>query len=159
MTEEFVHYCMALLFFFFGVTPKNVNVIWLHLECTLPKYLEPPIQCAKIVSVNGPWPAGSFSDLKIFREGLKPLLGDHEFVVADSGYPDSRFISPPGRSHPKHRLYRVVRARHEVANKHLKQFRVLTARFRHSLAFHGTCFHAVANVTVLLLQDKPMFEI
>lgn len=117
------------------------------------------IQRAQIVSVNGPWPAGSYTDVKIFREGLKTLLLDEEFVIADNGYSDTRCLQPPGQHHPKNAVYRKIRSRHEVLNRRLKQFSILTQKFRHSIAFHGTCFHAVANITYLALIENPMFSI
>lgn len=83
------------------------------------------IEKAKIVSVSGPWPAGSYSDLKFFRSGVKTILGNHEFVIPDRGYPDSRCLQPPGQHHGKHRIYQKVRTRHEVVNKRLKHFNVI----------------------------------
>ena len=43
----------------------------------------------RIVWASGPCPACSHSDVKIFREALKPLLGQFEFVIADCGYTDT----------------------------------------------------------------------
>ncbi len=68
-------------------------------------------------------------------------------------------LQPPGRHHPKNEPYQRVRARREAVNKRLKQFRVIYATFRHDISFHGDYFHAVANITTLLLQDNPMFSI
>ena len=130
------------------------------LNCASLRYeIAVSIQLAKIVAVSGPWPAGTYSDLKIFRQGLKSSLGSDEFVIADRGYPDSRCLQPPGHCHPKHVIYQKVRARHEVVNKRLKQFKILTTKCRNDLSFHGTCFFAIANVTVLLFHHNPMFGI
>ena len=41
-----------------------------------------------IVWVNGPFPAGEWSDLQIASSGIFPHLEDHEFYVADGGYND-----------------------------------------------------------------------
>ena len=109
--------------------------------------------------MSGPWPAGSFSDIRIFRQGLRNYLNDNEFVIADKGYPDSRCLQPPGITHPQHSLYRVVRSRHEIMNKRIKQFKVLNTRFRHSISYHGTCFHAVSNITAIALDEHPLFSI
>ena len=114
---------------------------------------------AHIVSVNGPWPAGSYSDLKIFRNGVRKKLRDDEFVIADNGYTDPRCIKPPGDQHPRHELHRRIRSRHEVLNKRIKQFRILTQRFRHEIPFHGTCFHAISSITAIDSYESPLFPI
>jgi len=117
------------------------------------------VRSAQIVWISGPWPAGSHSDIKIFRSNLKLRLGSQEFVIADSGYGDTRCLQPPLHAHPMQATYSRIRARHEVVNKRLKQFSVLTRPFRHKLSFHGVCFRAVANITVLILKEEPMFTI
>jgi len=117
------------------------------------------VRTGRLVWISGPWPAGSHSDITIFRSNLKKQLGTQEFVIADSGYGDLRCMQPPLRNHPKYETYARIRARHEVVNKRLKQFAVLTRTFRHRRSFHGVCFRAVANITVLILQEEPMFLI
>ena len=71
------------------------------------------------------------SDLRIFREELKHKLLVDEFMIANSGYSDERYIQPPGHSHPRRRLLSLIRAQHENLNKRLKQFGVLKQKFRH----------------------------
>ena len=39
-----------------------------------------------IVWINGPFPAGLYPDINIFRENLKGALDEDERVVADDGY-------------------------------------------------------------------------
>lgn len=48
------------------------------------------IKETNIVWASDPWTAGRFPDLNTSKRGLKPLLLRDEFVLADSGYPDSR---------------------------------------------------------------------
>ena len=50
------------------------------------------IQFPKIVWASGPWPCGSYSDVRVFCEGLKKNLRLDEFVIADNGYTDERCI-------------------------------------------------------------------
>lgn len=117
------------------------------------------IESADIVWVSGPFQCGTMNDLSIFRQGMKLQLDDGERVIADSGYRDTSCITPdeayllPGRIHSR------LRARHETVNARLKDFNVLFKRFRHDVAFHGPCFHAVANVTQLMLSTKPLFHV
>ena len=47
-----------------------------------------PIASGEIVWTHGPFPCGSFPDLKIFRMGMKSALTRGERVVADAGYID-----------------------------------------------------------------------
>lgn len=117
------------------------------------------IHDARIVWASGPWPAGQYPDLKVFQQGLKPLLKRNEFVIADSGYPDTRCIHLPSESDPTYRAVARIRARHEIANKRLKHFSVLKNKFRHSLDLHGDCFFAVLNITHVLLYENPLFHI
>ncbi len=101
------------------------------------------IREAGIVSVRRPLPSVSYSDLAIFRYGIRKGLQNDEFVVTDRRYPDTHCIQPPGEHHPHHRVYLKIRSRHEVLNKCVKQFGVMTDRFRHSVSYHCTCFHAL----------------
>ena len=107
------------------------------------------IRKARIVSVSGPWPCGPHSDLKIFRNVTRKFLVPNEFVIADNGYIDSRCIQPPGCHHFQHSIYSRIRSRREVVKKRLKQFSLLTQKFRHDVSYHGTCFHTIANITML----------
>ena len=117
------------------------------------------VEKAKTVSVNGPWPTGTYNDLKIFRNGIRKNLLPDELVIEDRGYSDSRCIQPPGNYHPRNRIYTKIRSRHEILNKRLKHFGVLNQRFRHKISFHGVCFRAVSNITVMALKEKLLFSI
>jgi len=48
----------------------------------------------KIVSVNGPFPAGSHPDIKIFKSNLKYKLNHGECILSDNGYIDVACCSP-----------------------------------------------------------------
>lgn len=115
------------------------------------------LETGDIAWVNGPFPAGSCIDLTIFRSSLKGSLDRDERVIADKGYRDSSCYTPPGFDDPNRKLCADLRARHETVNKRFKQFRVLLSRFRHDKALHSYCFHAVANVTQLVMDTEPLF--
>lgn len=117
------------------------------------------VRKANIVWANGPFPCGDYSDVRIFRSGLKNLLGVEEFVIGDSGYTDIRCVRPPHHQNPLHRPLSLIRARHEVVNSWLKKFRVLSTPYRHDIEEHGNCFFAVLIITHLELQHNPLFSI
>lgn len=118
------------------------------------------IHSSNIVWLPGPFPFGSFPDLRIFRHGLKLLLQNSERLIGDDGYPDERCVHV-GDLPPKERLIaRGIRARHKVMNARLKKFNVLSSQFRHSLGLHSLCFFAVANLTFLVVEyEEPLFSV
>jgi DDE superfamily endonuclease len=120
------------------------------------------IQTGWVVWVNGPFPCGSFSDIKIARVGIQHKLDPGEMYVADGGYRDGRRFgdTPTGFNDDDQRMKGVARARHEVINSRLKQWGALRQVYRHNLTDHGKVFLAVANVTQLTIESLgPPFEV
>jgi len=113
----------------------------------------------RIVWASGPFKCGENSDVSIFRRGLKKRLDTDEFVIADNGYHDERCITPPRENHPLRKRFSQIRARHETVNGRMKQFRVLRETFHHPLHRHADCFFAVLNITYLMLDEEPLFDI
>ena len=112
-----------------------------------------------IVWVSGPHECG-IPDITIAREGILHILEDGEKIIADGGYRGEAAIWHKGHNQYSAKLEGVVRARHETANKKLKDFGVLTQRFRHHLSLHGFCFHACANLVQLIILHKlPLFNL
>lgn len=115
------------------------------------------IQTGDIVWVNGGYPAGSWSDLRIFRHRLKQFLLPNEMVEVDKGYRgDERCRIPQYRvSYSDQRAKSRARARHETINSRLKIFNVLTKEFRqHDLHDHQRCFYACAVLTQLAFYNN-----
>ena len=54
---------------------------WAGLRCDLTV----SVSTASAVWASEPWTPGWFSDVSIFRNGLKTRLGISEFIVADAG--------------------------------------------------------------------------
>ncbi len=79
------------------------------------------VQSERIVWASRPWPVGSYTGIKIFRQGLHSQLGSYEFAIANSGYVDIRTITPLPSEHPKARTYAIIRAQHETASGRLKK--------------------------------------
>ena len=107
-----------------------------------------------IVWVNGPYRAGKFNDLQIFKHELKNLLNENELVIADSMYKDSTCIRPEQCFPENMNLHRRVRAHHEYVNGLLKRFKVLSSTFRHRHNLHVYCFHSIAHIVKLQLDYK-----
>lgn len=120
------------------------------------------IQTGWIVWVNGPFPCGSFPDLKIAREWIVFKLKKDEKILADGGYSDKNvfFDTPTGYRSPFQRMKKLARARHETVNKRIKQFKIFKDSFRHDVTKHGFCFRACANITQISIQkEEPLFDI
>lgn len=112
------------------------------------------IQKGWIVWINGPYPCGSYPDIRIAREALVFELQDWEFYIADGGYQDggNYAVTPNGYHTFTDRQKSVVRARHETVNRRLKSWRALNHTFRHPLGKHGYVFRSIANLVQLELE-------
>jgi len=116
------------------------------------------IRTGWIVWVNGPFACGKWPDLKIFKEAMIHELDYGERVVADGGYPTgNQFTIVPRHLHgADKRFHSIVRARHEIVNRRIKQWRVLGERYRNQLLDHGTFFWAVAVITQVTLREESV---
>jgi DDE superfamily endonuclease len=132
------------------------------------------IQHNKVVHINGPFPAG-VPDITIFRKegGLKSRIPDGKYGTADRGYlgePTLRTPNPRDTQLAKD-FKKRSQARHETFNSRLKNFKILSTRFRHRHTQHGklpvTCHDnhrsAFEAVCVLLQFDMenghPLFPV
>lgn len=113
-----------------------------------------------LVSIHGPFPCGSHSDLRMFRLGLKAALACGEKVIADGGYRDEKCVLGDDVDCDQRAILSTVRARQETVNGRFKQLFILGHRFRHNISMHSFCFHAVANVTQLMIENgEPLFSV
>lgn len=118
------------------------------------------ISTGRLVWAHGPFMAGRFSDLKIFRHGMKKRLEIGEQVIADGTYMDPDVVYPGTVQGPQKGVHAQIRARHETVNARFRNFFVLNHKFRHNVNLHGYCFHAVFNITHLLIdQSDPLFSV
>ena len=120
------------------------------------------IQTGDIVWVYGPFPAGAWPDIKIFRLGLKHELEPKEKVEADKGYRGDLSIRTPiyGGSSMYQDQQSAARARHETANRRFKQWNILSRVFRHQLDKHQSVFDAVATITQLSIENgEPLYDV
>ena len=107
------------------------------------------IQTSEIVWSNGPFPCGSWPDLRIARNEIIFLIDPEEKILADGGYADGGqfFETPTGINNADQRMKQLARARHETINRRLKQWNVLQRVFRHGTEKHCNVFLAVLNIT------------
>jgi hypothetical protein len=109
------------------------------------------IQSGDIVWAYGPFPCGKWPDITIFRHALKHQLDPGEMVEADNGYqgePRKIRTKKDYLTKEDKQMKSVARARHETANKRIKQFGVMKQVFRHDINKH----HYFLDATVVLTQ-------
>jgi hypothetical protein len=116
------------------------------------------VQTGWIVWVNGPFPCGTWPDLRIARESLIYALQRGEYYIADGGYHDGNqwSVTPNGLHTFDQRQMAHVRARHETINRRFKQFSILRNQYRFSRDKHGMVFMAVANVIQLGIVNREV---
>ncbi len=92
------------------------------------------------------------------KKHLWIFLENNERSVADKRYKDKKkFLLPTERNSKRHKF---IMSRHETVNKRLKDFRVLSETYRHTLSSHKYCFHAIVRLTQLSIQyEEPLFSI
>ena len=106
-----------------------------------------------LVWIQGPYPAGKYTDVKIFNKALRNFLEPGKRVEADEGYrghPD-KIKRPGNNSNPAENrgMQGRARARHETLNGQLNNWGILSQVFRHHIITHGDVFRACAVVTQL----------
>lgn len=108
---------------------------------------------AEIVWANGGVPCGEWNDLKLAKE-LYLHFAKNEITLADKGYRLAGKFKQPSNACEKRLL-----ARHETVNGRLKEFVILSERFRHPLNKHPLVFHAVVNVVqVSIMKGEKLFD-
>lgn len=125
------------------------------------------IRTGDIVWISGPFPAGRWSDINIFRNGIIHHLDKNERVEADDGYigESPRYIKCPqgvtaNRKKRTEIMQTIVRRRHETVNKRFKDWGILRQIFRHNPTSHGDIFRAIAVITQMAINNgEPLFHV
>lgn len=113
---------------------KNIKAFWGHKfrNSGLRYELAFAIKTGHLVWINGPFPAGDWPDISIFRQGLKHMLEENERVEADDGYigEDPKLIkTPKGVRHLRNNTERAAaqlsRSWHEIGNRLLTKLGIL----------------------------------
>jgi hypothetical protein len=85
------------------------------------------------VWIQGPYPAGKYTNIKIFNKVLRHFLDPGELVEADDGYVGhtDKINFPQNEANPvENRAMQFrVRARHEMLNGRLKNWGILSQNF------------------------------
>lgn len=116
------------------------------------------IRTGNIVWAHGGVPCGEWPDLRLARNALIEALRPGERVIADRGYNDHNYFDTPNVYGGQ--LMKQILARHETVNGRLKQFCCLKYKFRHALPLHPRFFHAVLNLTQLMLENgEPLYPV
>ena len=116
------------------------------------------------VWINGPFKA-SESDITIHQEGLRQLIPEGRFVVADKAYQgEPATISYPNELDDNRvaAIKRRIRARQETFFSRMKAFQVLRQPFRHKpvMEKHKACFIAMAVLVQCGIENgSPLFHI
>ena len=120
------------------------------------------IQTGDIVWINGPFRAGKWPDIKIFRRNLREKLAPGELAVADRGYRDNRcrhsdVVISRGDARAKSRTMR----RHEGVNADIKSFGCMYQQWRHLLNKHQFAFCSFAFLVQLnyRLEGGPKWDV
>ena len=110
-----------------------------------------------LIWIRGPYPAGKYNDLTIFRDCLVHKLEPYERVVADKGYVGDapQFVKCPNsrtlrREHKK--MTRQVSARHETINTRFKFWGILKQVYRHNIEDHGDVVYALGVIIQLSVE-------
>ncbi len=122
------------------------------------------ILAGNLVWFSGPYPAGRWTDVKIFDDVLSNLLEPGERVEADNGYVGraDKVKCPNNDCNPPENLgmQGKARPRHETFNGRLKNWGILEKVYRHDITVHGTVFYACAVITQLSVTNgEPLFEV
>ena len=110
-----------------------------------------------IVHINGPFRAGDWPGIAIFRDRLIGMLDEGERVEADDGYRSkSASIKIPAEllgdgsiavQWAQCRRKRIVQVCHETVNHRFKQFNCLKAIYRYDLNQHHAVFRGCVSLT------------
>lgn len=122
------------------------------------------IQTGDLVWINGPYPAGAFHDITIFRNSLVSFLDEGERVEADGGYigecPRNCKV-PTHLTSPEETAYMQsrVRSRQETINKRVKDFGVLQTIYRNDPGDHPAVFRACCVVKQVSINNgEKLFQ-
>ncbi len=122
------------------------------------------ILAGNLMWIQGPYPAGKYTYIKIFSKVLRNFLEPGERVEADEGYRGhpNKIKCPGNDANPAENrgLQGRVRARHETLNGWLKNWGILSQVFRHHIMMHGKVFRACEVVTQLTVENgELLFEV
>jgi hypothetical protein len=120
------------------------------------------IATGDIVAYNGPFPAGKWNDIKIFRNKTKLKLGPYEKVLGDLGYKGDIKVLTKLDAHDRQHSYAMgcARDRHETINRRIRTWGALNKPFRHSRHDHHLFFRsAIVMEQIKFENGSPPFQV
>ena len=113
-----------------------------------------------LVWIQGPYPAGRFSDIVIFNKVLRHFLEPGERVEADNdnvGAAD-KIKCPDNPCNPVKNEGMQSRARycHKTINGHFKTWVILKNAYHHDIRRHGEVFRAILVITQLKISKGSL---
>lgn len=146
--------------------PKDTSYFSFKHHCAGFNYeLGVALRESKLVWMNGPYEAGKYNDIKIFREeGLKAKLqSTGKMAIGDHGYRGYPKLLSFANSHDTEEVRKFksrARLRQEKYNALLKCFECLNSRFRHSKEKLQACLEAVAVLVQYKMEfGEPLYDI
>ncbi len=126
-------------------------------KCGLRNEIGVDILAGNIMWFNGPYAAGKYPDIEIFRMGLAHWLDVFERVEADDGYigeAPQKVKCPGCVSNPteNQEMQNRVQSRHKMINGRLKNWEILKSMYCHNLMEHGNVFRAITVITQLSMN-------
>lgn len=118
-----------------------------------------------LIWIRGPYPAGKYNDITIFRDCLAHQLEPYERVVADKGYVGEapQFVKCPNSKtlRKEHRrMTHQVSARHETINARFKFWGILKQVYRHDIDDHGDVVSALGVIIQLAVANgEPLYSV
>jgi len=111
------------------------------------------ILAGNLLWIQVPYPAGKYTNIKIFNKVLRNFLEPGKRVKADERYRST--AATPTKSCPGNNVNLAenwgiqgrVRARHKKLNGWLENWGILSQVFRHHIMMHGDVFRACTVVT------------
>jgi hypothetical protein len=114
------------------------------------------IRTRDIVWAHGGVPCGEWPDLRLARNAFIDRLLPGEKAIADGGYRDHHYFDFTNGAQQR----KPILARHETVNGRIKLFRCMKERFRHALYLHPRFFHAIVNLTQIMIDNgEPLYTI
>lgn len=117
-----------------------------------------------IVWIHGPFAAGHWNDLKIFRKTLKKVLAKHhEKAICDGIYRGEERRAEakydPNLTKAQRKFNKQALARHETLNQRIKKFNTMNTVWRHSHEKHRIAFTAIISLLEVDLAFSPLFDV
>ena len=103
------------------------------------------------------------SPVRIAEQWLHKVLNRGEYYIADAGYRCQHGPAVMHNDMPPHerRKHALIRARHEMINGRLKEWRILTTVYRHDESMHGAVVATITIITQLEMQFglRPIHQV